>query len=160
MSQTEGTVGKLTFMEPSFVVTKDEDWFLQNLVSILDDAEHLEVPISLNVGGGIITGLAIGGAAYFKQFAKDYANAWRSHISEEMRANLQESFAHFATIYDKPDTQGHEAESPKHPPRYVHLKDAQTVFGNVFIPNQGGGVLWRGRIASVSGFSLGNLKSS
>ena len=61
----------------------------------------------------------------------------------------------FGTIYDTPP----EESEPKNP-QYIHLLRARTFGpGGIPIPN-GPGVLWRGRLTDVSGFSLGELNQN
>ena len=46
------------------------------------------------------------------------------------------------------------------PRSYIHLKEAQFFFGaDRPIPTEGG-VLWRGRLSEVDGFSMGRMKTS
>jgi hypothetical protein len=56
------------------------------------------------------------------------------------------------------EKQEREAGTPPRRPRYVHLREAQIVTPSGNIPREGG-LLWRGRISQVSGFTLGALLS-
>ena len=42
---------------------------------------------------------------------------------------------------------------------YIHLKNAYYVYESRLLPTVGEGVLWRGRLASVTGWSLGSLNT-
>jgi hypothetical protein len=124
------------------------DWFLQNLVSIANSS-GMEVVLTLTVGGSIVSGRMISGKKYFDLFAM--ASGWPSDSSDLIR----ETYKKFGETYYTPQT-GADDEKWS-PPQYIHLQDAF-----VFSPDgaqlpSSSGILWRGKISAVAGFSLGSL---
>ncbi|BCG24193.1 gas vesicle protein [Pseudomonas tohonis] len=121
------------------------DWFLQMLVRQANDL-GVEVGITLTIGAGMISGTLISVESYFAQFADEYANSWPQEGREDIRST-------FANLGVMTKTTG---DDPKLlPPQYIHLK-------NVNVHAAGGltctGLtLWRGTLASVTGFNLGTL---
>lgn len=122
------------------------DWFLQRLVSIVNTSD-LEFGITLTVGGSIVSGTLVGGTKYFETFAKDFSGAWPKEAQEVIR----EALASHTAIYKA----GNDDQEPT-PPQFLHLINARSFQPTGQLPNNRG-VLWRGKINSVSGFSLGSL---
>ena len=123
------------------------DWYLQELVGFANTS-GLEMGLTLNVGGSVVSGKLISGRKYFETFAEQFASAWPG--DEESRANIYKSLAAHAEIYDSTETE----DLP--PPQYVHLADARVHSPTGSLPTNSG-VLWRGKVNAVSGFSLGSL---
>lgn len=125
------------------------DWFLQNLVSIVNNS-GIEFGVTLSVEGMVLSGTLVSGKKYFEIFAEQFANAYpgKADTKEEIR----EALAKNAELY----TEREEDES-RPPPQFIHLEDCRhfSTSGHVLPGNQG--FLWRGRINAVSGFSLGSL---
>lgn len=142
--ETPGTVDAKLLLEG-----RSTDWHLQQLVSLAN--EHgLEVGITLIVAGSVISGMLVGGQKYFELFAKEFAAVWpRGEGKEAIRA----AFAINADIYDKPGSK------PATPPQFIHLNNAKCFYPGGEIPNNQG-VLWRGRINAISGFSLGAMSTT
>jgi hypothetical protein len=126
------------------------DWYLQSLVSTVNTLETLEIGITLVVGGSVVSGRLVSGKKYFETFAKEFSDPWPGETKEQIRA----AFARHADIY-KIDEKGQENPPP---PQFIHLIDARCFYPGSELPNNGG-VLWRGKINAVSGFSLGALST-
>jgi hypothetical protein len=122
------------------------DWFLQILVSLANHGS-LEMSITLVLGGSVVSGTLISGKKYFDMFSSSFSAAWPGEDKEEIR----QSFAKYGTIFDQEDEQ---EQMPQ--PQYIHLADARFPSPNGNMPTNSG-VLWRGRINAISGFSLGEL---
>lgn len=126
------------------------DWFLQSLVSTVNKTD-LEIGITLVVGGSIVSGRLVGGKRYFEIFAKEFSAMWPEGSSDA----IYQAFAKYGEIYSQEEN--HKEDGP--PPQFIHLVDSRCFFpGNQLPDNKG--VLWRGRINSVSGFSLGQLSTA
>lgn len=121
------------------------DWYLQRLVTMANRA-GLELGITLHTSSGAVSGTLIGGKKYFETFASDIASNWPSDNKELIR----EAFAKNGECYDEPYTED------ERPPQYIHLMNAKLLTGSAAIPSNTG-VLWRGKISSVTGFHLGLL---
>lgn len=135
-------------------IIDDKDWFLQDLVDIVNTSNTgFSFGITLNVGGFLVSGQLIGGKEYFESFGSDFAGAFFTTFPNngEDAENIKASFARNGEIYSSND----EVEVP--PPNYIHLKDAKfhNTNGEPIPSNRG--VLWRGRLSGVDGFSLGSF---
>jgi hypothetical protein len=69
--------------------------------------------------------------------------------TEGLKEGIAEMLDNYSKIYSEPPPEGQ-------PPSYIHLKDAR-----IFAPGQNpipsSGLLWRGRISCVEGFSMGSF---
>ena len=119
------------------------DWQLQHLVD-LANSKGLEAGLTLTVKGTIITGTLIGGGKYFELFAELIGAGWPG-TAEEKEA-IRSAFAQPAKLYEEPE---------QLLTSYIHLKNAKIVYSSNFVPSSG--MLWRGRLDEISGFSLGLL---
>jgi hypothetical protein len=130
------------------------DCFLQSLVSIVND-ESASIPITLSVGALLISGDMIGGKTYFDEFARQFKDGFKN-INSETASIIEEAFKRLGDVYDpiQKESQGGAIISK---PRLIHLKDAKIYpHGASSAPSEKG-VLWRGRLEAVDGFSLGKL---
>jgi hypothetical protein len=132
------------------VFAQEVDWHLQLLVEDANDF-GVEVPITLFVAGAVVTGVLTGGKAYFDRFADRFAAGW----PDEGRAEIRASMATPGNVY--PRLEPGEKSPRKRPAQFIHLRDAQVVTAQGNLPAVGDGLLWRGRLAAVSGYSLGHL---
>lgn len=133
--------------------TNNPDWFLQMLVNIVNGSE-IAFPITLNVGGVLISGELVSGHKYFEGFAKELKEGM-FNVTPGVTSKIEEYFKQFGDIYV--DKKEEADENTKPLPSYIHL-------GNAHIFNSGGtpipanrGVWWRGRLEAVDGFILGTL---
>jgi len=133
------------------------DWFLQNLVSLVNTTP-LEVGITLNVSGSLISGVLIGGKKYFELFAKEISDNFPIEDGPDglkSRELLYDAYAQFGDIYN---ISSEDKINKNSPPQYIHLLNSRNYSADGAIPSNLG-VLWRGKINAVSGFSLGQLSS-
>lgn len=127
------------------------DWYLQRLVSIVNTS-NVEFGLTLHVEGVIVSGLLVSGKKYFETFAQEFAGAFPG--GDVTKENLRQAIASNASIYDES-----EAGSELPPPQFIHLLNARSFApGGEQLPSNCG-VLWRGKINAVSGFSLGSLSA-
>lgn len=124
------------------------DWYLQSLVTTVNSTD-VQFGITLFVEGAIVSGLLVGGKRYFETFAEEFAAAFPGDA--EGKEEIRRSFASYAEIYTS-----EEGKDPP-PPQFIHLIDSRCFSpGGQPLPGNRG-VLWRGKINAVSGFSLGLL---
>lgn len=124
------------------------DWFLQRLVATVNST-NIEFGITLFVEGAIISGLLVGGQKYFETFAQEFADNYPG--DDEGKENIRQAFASHAGIYTD------ENPDDRPPPQFIHLINSKCFSaGDEPLPSNRG-VLWRGKIKAVSGFSLGSL---
>lgn len=127
------------------------DWLIQwfaRFVTSSDGSVKFELPLTLTVGGNLVSGTLISEADYFEQLASDFSGALPESVREtakEMIKSLQPP-----AVVDGED---------KVHRQFVHMKNAQ-VFTNASGPITTQGALWRGKVSSVEGFSLGSITSS
>jgi hypothetical protein len=128
----------------------NEDWFLAELVSWANTF-GFQAGVTLHVGGTIVSGTMISGAAYFALFRENISVAL-SASRADVKTPIDEMLSTYGSIYDKP-------EVTAHPGHYIHLRDAYFFdpAGNA-LPR--GGALWRGKLSAVDGFSLGSLSTN
>ncbi|HEB27724.1 MAG TPA: hypothetical protein ENI05_08095 [Porticoccus sp.] len=129
----------------SVIRIDDKDWFLQNLINMVNSGE-LKFGITLNVGGFLVSGNLIGGKHYFEGFGADFASGFSG---DEVEDEIKNAFAKNGEIYS--------SEEEPSPPIYVHIEDAKFFNTNGAPIPENKGVWWRGRVSEVSGFSLGSL---
>ena len=130
------------------------DWFLQNHIEICLKT-GLEMGITLTVSGAIVSGILISGKTYFDELGDSIQRGVSGSV--EVAQALGKSWKQFTKIYEKPEGVDDDWEPPL--PGYIHLRDARVFApGGRAIPSNGG-VLWRGKLSSIDGFSMGNLSA-
>jgi len=124
------------------------DWLLQSLVDIANTG-GLSFPITLQVGGVLVSGILMSGKRYFEEFAQKMGTTVVEDDQDEIVAFFQDLGKSF---YAAPT-----GETPRTPPHFLHLCNVK-IFkpdGQPF-PIQDG-EWWRGRLEAVDGFMLGSL---
>jgi hypothetical protein len=141
------------------------DAFLQLLVDLANDSEGpLPLPITLSVKGVLISGRLINGKTYFAEFSGQIRAAFEPY--QKHFADIPEMEAWIKSFGDPDESERPSKELDANQfaervrqTRFVHLQDATILQpGGRPVPSEGG-LLWRGRLASVDGFSLGVLKN-
>jgi hypothetical protein len=130
-----------------------EDPLLESFVSMCDRSD-MEVGITLTIGGSTITGRLVAAKEYRKEFGRLMARL--SGVDPDS-AEGAEVVATFSPDEASPVTGLDPEVVPlaEHP-GYLHLKQARVSLGPDLAPAEG--VLWRGRISRVDGWSLGHLR--
>lgn len=126
------------------------DWCLSLLVASANRGVGLGVTLFVN--GAVITGDLISSEAYFNQFADQYESVFaQTDVAEESRkiADVYRVMAENAADEWK--------DGNSVPIGYLHLANAR-IFTPGRPPEPDNGILWRGRITTVSGFSLGKIE--
>ena len=115
-------------------------WFAQFV-----NATPFRVPMTLTVGGNLISGEMISEEAYFEQLAANFSGA----LPEENKDTGKKLIQMLQPV--------HDADSEERPVcQFIHMQETR-VFADAGKPIISSGVLWRGKISSVDGFSLGSL---
>ncbi|BAP43993.1 gas vesicle protein [Pseudomonas sp. 21LCFQ02] len=122
------------------------DWLLQWLVRFVVSTK-VELGVTLSVGGNLLSGHLVSHDAYFDQLAEELAAPF-GQFHNGTDQSMKEMILSF-----KP---GELAEDDNHAFHFIHLKDAKT-YSSDQSPICETGVLWRGRIAAVDGFSIGRI---
>ena len=116
--------------------------FLINLASNGD----LELQISLQVRGALVTGRIISLRDYASRFAEDFAGSFSlpSHVADSIRNDMR-------LVFGLDDGRLEEATKDSTAARYIHLEDAIVLVGSGAAKEAG---LWRGRLKEIDGFWL------
>lgn len=123
-----------------------KDHFLAEIVNSANTV-GLRLPITLNVSGVMVSGNLISGKQYFEKSSDLCAKA--SSGDEKFTTDLRSFISSFGKVYDAaPPTTLDELV-------FIHLDDAQFHAPNQARRPNGGGALWRGKLAAVDGFFLG-----
>ena len=136
------------------------DWLLQHLVELVNTGAVGQVTVVLTTPAGIISGEMIGGAEYFDLYAARLTKGWPQAEKELMLETIEDWKLDF--VRAEPT-----AESLAEPtlnevtdlPRFIHFKDARVFNAGTVLPTDTG-MLWRGRVADITGFTLGRLDCS
>lgn len=121
------------------------DWLLQYVVD-LANAGVQQTPVTLTVPAGIVTGVIVGGDQYLEEFRDTFASHWPESASKTFNSLVEE----WKQNYQGPIEGDNNAA-------YIHLKDARICLnGEQLTPAPG--MLWRGKINAVTGFTIGLLE--
>ena len=121
------------------------DSFLEALVRTCNDFDF-SLGITLNVGGLIISGMMVSEKGFFIGAGDMFANG-----DDDLGAMFSEMLKQHGE-----EIQSKNIDFNLYSPTYIHLKDAKFYLaGTKTIPENG--VWWRGKLASVDGYSLGNI---
>jgi hypothetical protein len=125
------------------------DWLLQWLGGFINET-NLRIGITLTVGGNMITGTLISHQTYFERLANDFSTPF-AVASPETQEVIHAKILSFNASVDPEKTQA--------PIQYIHLDNARVYTGgDQILPDEG--TLWRGKLAAVEGFILGELNSA
>jgi hypothetical protein len=139
--------------------TMNGDPLLQMFVEFAESG--LEFSVTLSVGGMLISGTLTSHSEYLKLVSEHM----QAITTPELRDLLTNGLANLVASAQTAVRERRQAEEiadalGEEPgedvrPEYIHLKDAKVFLAaDMGIPTQGG-VLWRGKLASVDGFILG-----
>lgn len=126
--------------EPTLKLTTqpESDWFLTSIIEFVNK-RAIELPITLQIGGFLVSGVLVNYEKYFESVGFDTA----------------EVFGAGELAKSKPNGEAAEQSSPS----FIHLKDAR-IFPAAGQPIPAKkSVWWRGRISEVSGFFFGTLSA-
>lgn len=128
------------------------DGFLQDLVNLVNsstDDASISLPITLQVGGFLVSGHLASGADYFTQAAKTVSGPALG-ATGEFSQQVYDWVSRYKVLYG-PGTGNQD-------PTHVHLRDARIYDASGSrIPNSAQGTWWRGRISRVDAFFVGTL---
>ena len=126
----------------------DRDWLLQHLVTHANRTQDFTIPITLWVGGGMISGMLVSGSKFFDVYTEEIVKG----VKEEGKDATRKFFREMGGVYYEP------SDSPAHNTAYIHLLDAKFWSPSGQIPSsKHSGPAWRGRLSQITGYSLGQL---
>jgi hypothetical protein len=130
----------------------DKDWFLQQVIATANLG--LSMGLTITLGGTVISGQLISGRQYFEELS-DQIKGGSTNMGNETLEMLGDNWKMLTQIYDKPEGAGDDWQPA--PAGYIHMRQAK-----IYTPGQhplpgGQGLLWRGKVAAVDGFALGQF---
>ena len=127
------------------------DWLLKNLVTIVNQS-GMEFGITLDTGGIIVSGLAIPARKYCEQMA--------SMLDDASGGEALASFFRGTAEAIYPPVEPDLNLDLDLRVGFIHLENAR-YFSTSGAPVPGdSGMLWRGQIESIAGFSFGSLSNT
>jgi hypothetical protein len=130
--------------------TPMRDFHLLTLIRIANELDA-GVAVTIVAAGAVITGELIGVRAYFKAFGESFGQPFESR-NPQAAEDFRRQFANMG------DEIHGELSDDKSLPSFYHLRDAQVFAGDKMVPTYG--MLWRGKISEVAGFSFGRFSQS
>ena len=139
---------------PESATTPDPnlDGFLRLLTNFVNGTDRA-MPVVLTVGGFVIAGDLVSGHKFFEAIADSIVKDVND-VSAEDAAGLK-SFADDFRSFGEPYLKEIDENTPL--PVYVHLRNAITLHHSGKPIPAKGGAWWRGKIASVDGYTLGTV---
>ncbi|QHA91203.1 hypothetical protein [Bacillus sp. N1-1] len=120
-----------------------EDAIILMFLSLVED-DGIEVPVTLNVSGVIVSGLLIGASTYYEEITE----AVKQSADDTLSKIIGKKFTVLKEGYLKQVEESKEDEET--PASFIHLKDI--TFPGVEVDNRPN--WWRGRISSVDAISF------
>lgn len=136
---------------PDLQPSPDRDVLLTAWVKITNNQPDMTTAITLQVGGLIVTGMLIGIAEYHKALGELFA---RSTNDATAQKTWRDMFRAMGESYTPSLTSNDDLL-----PSYIHLGNARVLRADGQLIPHNGGVLWRGRLATVDGWWFGSLES-
>lgn len=113
-----------------------------------------EVGITLLASGGVVTGNLVSAAKWWHLHAELFASNSMTALAE-MYEDLSSGSRVDQAVPDS-RLEGDDAPTTLLP-AHIHLINARYMFGTSMIPTPPEGMLWRGRLSEISGWSLGMM---
>lgn len=138
--------------------TITHDSMLEFLVKLASTA-GLSTPVTLTVGGTLVSGRIAGGEEYFKEVAKRVRAGQGQAETLEVTAGIYdayaEKYAEWYPLRSEGADSDEEDESDETPISFIHLLDAH-IFAQGAAPIELG--QWRGLLSSIDGWTVGNMQ--
>lgn len=125
---------------------------------MVEDTERqgvkMGIPVTLGVGGFLVSGFVISGSDYFEEFSEIVGYGLPDQFDDETKDSITRAFRTLGEIYE-PREETLERTIQRESYNFVHLRDARFVHpGGDPIPTNRG-MLWRTKLEAVDGFTLG-----
>jgi hypothetical protein len=136
-------------------VTSDlaPDNIFSMLVHVANTSD-VEMGITLHVHGQMVTGRLISGATYWAESAAELRDSGQGPM--QLIETMAESMEQVAEEYRQTYTDSEAVVEDPSATAFLHLRNAHTLGPQGPTPTDG--ALWRGRLASVDGFTFGELR--
>lgn len=127
----------------------DRDWLLQHLVTHINQTQDYSMPITLWVGGGMISGNLVSGSKFFDAYTEEIVK----NVKPEGKDATRSLFRKLGDRYYQPVDNPTATDTV-----FIHLLNARLWNPSGSTPSHGNpGVCWRGRISQITGYSLGEI---
>jgi hypothetical protein len=138
---------------------RHSDWFLRVLVKLADHV-GLSTWITLVVDGSHVTGELISAGEYAAEFKEQFLSGIdaMSESTREAATNLLDAASVALdpkAVHEAAKRQAGDTAVALLEPDFIHLRSARVVHSPEIGLDIRGGALWRFRLTSVAGFSLG-----
>lgn len=138
---------------------RTSDWFLRILVKLADHV-GLSTWITLVIGGSHVTGELISAGQYAVDFKEQFLGGIDAmhESTREAATNLLDAASVALdpkAVHEAAKRQAGDAAVAILEPDFIHLRSARVVHSPEIGLDIRGGALWRFRLSSVDGFSLG-----
>ncbi len=139
------------------------DRFLEMLVRFAEDNVGVGVPLTLTVGGLLVSGTIISQKRYFDLFADGFRQGLPAKFDTETRDQMTANFAAWGQLTDPEADQASTSQDAEGKKRravdFIHLGNVQFFHPAARTPFLPGNVAacWRGRCDAIEGFFLGAL---
>ncbi len=128
----------------------ERDRFLALLVDHVNEHGG-SIPLTVTVGGSVVSGTLIGVGECYERTAEDLADVFPSR-AESITAALQDAGERSVDSVRKHKKEVRAGEAKLETPHFLHLRDVQHLSAGPRTKAS----LWRARIDDVAGVSLGN----
>lgn len=132
--------------EAQFVEEDGADFLLRLFVQVAQESAGYEIGITLTVRGVVMTGVLVGRDVW----AEELAVLTGAGSVPQTTGSVVGEIVQRAVQVPKQASDGEGRYG------YIHLRDARIMAGPASLPTTGG-MLWRGRLSEVSGWSIGTL---
>lgn len=139
------------------------DWLLQNLIGVVN-RNKVSYDITIHIKGTILTGTVVGGAEYFEELGKKFAEGLKASAeiagieydpegdgSEMFKDVIEELYP--SSGERSQDSQENESSEPTSP-TFIHLKSVRVLMPTD-TPFMGQSTYWRFRLSEIDGWVLG-----
>jgi hypothetical protein len=125
------------------------DMVLQDLVGIVNRFPPSSFGVTFVAGGTVITGDLISAQEYFER----YGQMWRQVLNSapDVAKKIGDDWTALGARHTEQAT-----GNPTGPYNFAHLRNARVLMASGLYPTSTG-LLWRGRISQITGFSIGVL---
>ena len=143
--------------KPEAVRPPRSDHILQVFVGHAND-HHIELSITLQVGGVLVSGTLIGISRYFELLSEQIRSANGSKVLAEAIADgfaqVAKSMDEEAVVVSEKETESESVERAPLP-NFIHLRDVRFSGPSLDSSGVNRNLLWRGGVAAVDGWFLG-----
>jgi hypothetical protein len=128
-----------------------DDAIILMFLSLIEE-DGIEVDVTLNISGAVVSGTLIGPSAYYEGIIESFKKLEDNTMSKI----LNKKFNDLKEAYSNQKQEQDEKDDKENSATFIHLKKARylNTYGQ---PITNCTTWWRGRISSIDGFSFNSL---